>query len=57
MPPASCTVAVLNYKERDLVKTKFVFLKILFRFARQVTVLFSTGPTVETPFSNVSVPH
>jgi len=57
MPPASCTLVVLNYKGRDLVKTKFVFLKVLFRFARQVTVLFSTGPTGETPFSNVSVAH
>ena len=57
MPPASCTLAVLNCKERDLVKKMFVFLKVLFRFSRQVTVLFSTGSTVEIPFSNVSVAH
>jgi len=57
MPPASCTLVVLNYKDADLLKTKFVFLKVLFRFARQVTALFSTGPTFETPLSNVSVAH
>jgi hypothetical protein len=57
MPPASCTLVILNYKERNLIKTKLVFLKVLFGFARQVTVLFSTGPTVETPFSNVSFAH